>query len=209
MKTQKQPLATPLMSTIAAISIFYGVIIIMFTAVQWIIIDFLGPFLVGPLLLCLWSGFLILLPGSIIYFIFQFNKNIKKACLPLLINVFTILILVFVPFTAIWLNIEFRLNKNAYDEVIKMVENGELQPNSIGLTRLPPEYRRISRGGDIVVDKQDHVTSVFFYTYRGVLDNFSGYMYRSDNSFPPPDFMGGDWVQVERKQPKWFFCASK
>ncbi len=90
-----------------------------------------------------------------------------------------------------------------------MVEEGRIKPNDIGLAKLPPEYRHISRGGAIMVERDDGVTSVFFFTFRGVLDNFSGYMYRSNDTPPPQYLMGGDWVQIERKQPYWFFCASR
>jgi hypothetical protein len=90
-----------------------------------------------------------------------------------------------------------------------MVENGELQSNDYGQVQLPPEYRYLSKGGgEIEVDTSDGVTSVLFYTYRGVLDNFSGNMYRSNDTPPPEDFMGGDWAETTRKEPHWYFCAS-
>jgi hypothetical protein len=90
-----------------------------------------------------------------------------------------------------------------------MVESGQLKPNEYGRVELPPDYRYLSKGGgDIMVDTSDGITSIFFYTYRGVLDNFSGYMYRSNDTHPIRDFMGGDWAETTRKDRYWYFCAS-
>lgn len=90
-----------------------------------------------------------------------------------------------------------------------MIEEGKLQPNEYGQAELPPEYRHLSQGGgEILVDTSDGVTSVFFYTFREILDNFSGYMYGSNDTPPIQDFMGGDWAETTRKEPYWYFCAS-
>ena len=197
-------------SVLAIVCICFGFLLIATTALQWILVDFLTPFLMAPIMLFLWAGLAGLTFASIVYLVAQFRKNVRRAVLPLLINGVTFLILWWVPFTTIWLDLEFRLNYQAYNEVVRMVEDGRIKPNDIGLAKLPPEYRHISRGGgEIKIERDDGVTSVFFYTFRGVLDNFSGYMYRSNDTPPPQDFMGGDWVQIERMQPYWFFCASR
>jgi hypothetical protein len=196
-------------SVLAVVCICFGFLIIATTALQWVLVEFLTPFLMAPMMLFLWTGFAGLTLATMVYLVAQFKKNLMRAVLPLLINGVTFLILWRVPFTTIWLDLEFRLNYQAYDEIVKMVEDGRIQPNDIGLARLPSGYRHISRGGDIQVERNDGVTSVFFYTFRGVLDNFSGYMYRSNDTPPPQHFMAGDWVQIERKQPHWFFCASR
>ena len=195
-------------SVLAVVCICFGFLIITTTALQWVLVAFLTPFLMVPVMLVLWAGFAALTLATIVYLVAQAKKNLMRAVLPLLINGFTFLILWRVPFTTIWLDLEFRLNYQAYNEIVMMVEDGRIQPSDIGLARLPSGYRHISRGGDIIVERSDGVTSVFFFTFRGVLDNFSGYMYRSNDTPPPQDFMAGDWFQIERKQAHWFFCAS-
>lgn len=196
-------------SLFAIICAFWGFLMIAITALEWDLVEYLTPFLMAPMMLCLWAVFIGLTLVAIVYLIVQFRKNLNKAISPLLINGVIFLILWFVPFTNIRLDLEFRLKYRAYNEIIEMVENGGIQPNDIGVASLPSGYRHISRGGNIMIDRSNGVTSVFFFTFLGVLDNFSGYMYRSDDTPPPEDFMGGDWVQIERQQSYWFFCASR
>lgn len=208
-KTQNTLVKNSTLSTLGVISIIYGAFAIVFTALQWFLVRFLTPFLIGPALLCLWGLLAILMILTIVCGLFEVRKNPKRAIFPLLINMITFLILWFVPFTSIWLDFEFRLNKSKYDDIALMVENGQIHPGDIGYAQLPPEYEHISRGGQIIIKKENGVTSVFFFTFRGVLDSFSGYMYRSDDTPPPEYFMYGDWFQIERNQPQWFFCASQ
>jgi hypothetical protein len=152
------------LSALAVVCITYGLVIIAVTALQWVLVEILTPFIMTPLQLLLWAVLGLLMLVSIIYFVARRRKNPRQARLPLLINAVVILILWFVPFTDIWLDLEFRMNKAAYQQVVRMVES---------------------------------------------LDNFSGYMYRSNDTPPSEWLMLGDWVQIKRKQPYWFFCASR
>lgn len=196
------------LSALAVVCITYGLVVIAVTALQWVLVEILTPFMMTPLQLLLWAVLGLLMLVSIIYFVARRRKNPRQARLPLLINAVVILILWFVPFTDIWLDLEFRMNKAAYQQVVRMVESGEL-PSATYTMQLPSAYSSISRGGDTIVDRSDGVTSIFFFTCRGVLDNFSGYMYRSNDTPPSEWLMLGDWVQIKRKQPYWFFCASR
>jgi hypothetical protein len=184
----------------------FNLFLIIFTFFQW---DLVTPFLLPFIILILWAILGILVLISAISIPFDFRIYSWKSLWPIIINGSTLLILLYVPFTSIRLNIEFTMNKKGYEEVIRMIENGKLEPNEYGQAYLPPEYRHLSKGGgEIMVDTSDGITSVFFYTFLGILDNFSGYMYRSNGAPPDQDFMGGDWAEITRKEPHWYFCAS-
>lgn len=182
---------------------------VVLTFFQWDLIDYLTPFFLPVLLLLAWAILAILTFTSIIFIPFQFKNVHWKSFIPLIVNVITILILYFVPFNSLWLDLQFRMNKSGYEKVIEMYENGKLnQPSKSGYIELPFGYRRFSKGGgDIIVDNSDGVTSVFFYTYRGI-GNSSGFIYRSNNIPPPQFLMQRDCYQLEQIEPKWFFCAS-
>lgn len=157
----------------------------------------------------MYLGLLLLIIISFIALSFRIRKNRKWASFPLLINIGTLLIIIFVPFTSMWLNWQFNSNWQEYNEVVQLIEDGEIKPDENGAIRLPPKYRHLSKGGGwIEVEKKDGVTRIFFYTFVGVLDNFSGFMYSSDNSPPKRGDLGGDWKQIEQQRPNWFFCAS-
>ena len=195
-------------SWLGLICIGFAIVFIFTLAIQWNLVEVFTPFLAAPLILCLWSIFLILAIASIIYIPLKFNRNRIKAFLPFTINMLVFLIAWFVPFTSIWLDIKFQTSKAGYEEVIVMVEDGRLQPGQFGYVNLPIEYQYLSSGGRIKVDMSDGVTSVFFFTFLGVLDNYSGYMYRSDGTSPPQGLFG-DWAEIVQKQPDWFFCSSR
>jgi hypothetical protein len=152
---------------------------------------------------------LVLIVGSVINLAFQIWHRWGLGILPLAINLAVLATLWFVPFTRLWLAREFRMNWEGYNEVIALVETGEIQPSTrYGLATLPQEYCGLSRDCEILIDTSDDVTRVFFFTFRGVLDNFSGYMYRSDDR--PPDSLdfAGDWHETEEVRPHWYWMSS-
>jgi hypothetical protein len=196
-------------STLTVLSNIFGIILIATTFWQWDLVDYVTPFLVGPLLLCLLGGLLTPIIASVIHLIVNLKQRLSRAFQPLLVNLITLLLILFVPLTEIWLDLEFRLNWSGYNEVVQMVIEGTLEPDDIGLVRLPAEYRHLSKGGgDIIVDSSDGTLSVFFFTFRGILDNYSGFMYRSNDTPPTGEYTIGDWRQVIRKRPHWYFCVS-
>jgi hypothetical protein len=205
--TKSQDKVHPSLFIIA--SIFFGFCIITFTALQWILIDILTPFCIGPVILISFLCLILMLLASVIYIPFRIKKHLVEAFAPLVINVATCAIIWFVPFNNIWLDIVFSANWQGYNEVVQMVERGEIGLVTGKAVQLPQKYQYLSTGGgDIIIEKQDGVTSILFFTYRGVLDNYSGYVYRSDNSPPPEDDLLGPWKQVMQKKPHWFFCGS-
>lgn len=191
-------------------SLLFNFIAISIIADQWELIDILTPFLLGPIIVFLRFTQIGLILLSIIYFIYRVRKGIIQAFIPLAINIGALLIVLFVPFTKIWLDRQFKSNWEDYQAIIEQVEKGEIAPDGDDeLVMLPLEYQHLSKGGgEIMVDQSGGVKRVFFFTFRGVLDNFSGFMYRSDNSSPQPDDFYGDWKQIEQIHDHWFFCSS-
>ncbi len=192
----------------AAVSLCFGVAFVAVHALQWPLTDLLTPFCVGPLLLAVKAALALLIVGAIVYWLIGLDDPIWNA-VPLAINIGALLIVLLVPFTAIWLDAEFRAHRDEYHQVVELVEAGAIQPESHYLASLPPEYRHLSRGGgEIMIDTRDGVTRVFFFTFAGVLDNFSGFIYRSDDNPPQAGDFGADWQQVEQKRAHWYFGAS-
>ncbi|MCM3729011.1 hypothetical protein M3226_25550 [Neobacillus cucumis] len=164
------------------LAIISSVIVILYMFFQWKIIDMITEFLMLPVLLIVF-GFFIFITIRAIITLFK-NKNWK----PLVIQVFTILLLIFIPFNQIILNLNFKWNKSEREQVANMVKNGELKPNvsyNSSLIHLPKEYTHLSSGGgDIVVEKSGKNYNILFFTYRGILDNFSGFVYTANDRKP-------------------------
>jgi len=110
------------------------------------------------------------------------------------------------------LDLNFRLNYASRMQVVAMVEQQSLAPQTTRdeiVVPLPRRYRYLSRGGgDIIVNRSPALTIVFFYTFRGVTDNFSGFMYRSDASSPQQYDLGGKYVQIEKLRDHWYWVAA-
>jgi len=78
-----------------------------------------------------------------------------------------------------------------------------------GYYKLPVGYRFLSRddrGVEIFGGGESKV--VFFFTFVGILDNFSGYAYAPTPSAYQELLKNGDWVQIIPERENWYFCAS-
>ena len=234
----KLHLARPL----SLVSIGIGFLGIFFNLFEPHIIAKIPEFIIGPALFGLIRsviiGVIILLIGSsLVYATKRFSSEQYYSLIPSIINVISIIIIIFVPLSSIWPdrllpstqpdNNLYRyffifkykdtnyaeLDKywDEYNEVIDQIENGTIiVPNrNYGLIELPVEYQHLSQGGgDIGFEKKDDYIQIFFYTFRGVLDNFSGYMYKPDDKQPNSDDFSGDWKQIVKERPYWYYCSS-
>jgi hypothetical protein len=106
--------------------------------------------------------------------------------------------------------LDFKLNKKAREEVVQMIRNSSLKPNvphSSSLIQLPEKYHRLSKGGgEIVIEKNGNL--ILFFTYRGILDNFSGFVYSPNDKKPSQRDFDGDFKQVEKLDKNWYFVGS-
>jgi len=117
----------------------------------------------------------------------------------------------FVPFTEIWLDINFRSKKAAREAIVEKVLAGELSPNvsrNSALIALPNEPG-LSKGGDqIVVQGSGEYRYVFFYTFRGLLDNYSGYLWVPPNGTPQAYSDAGEpGTQIKKIDSNWYFIG--
>jgi hypothetical protein len=188
------------------LSIFSSVLVLLYMFFQWELIDLITEFLIVPVLLIVFGVFTIITVLAIIA-LFK-NKNQK----PIVIQAITILLLFIVPFNQIILDIDFKLNKSDRERVAKMVETGELKPNvsyNTTLIHLPKKYQHLSSGGgDIVVEKSGDRYTILFFTYRGILDNFSGFVYTPNDQRPTKKTFDGDFKEINRMETNWYFVGS-
>jgi hypothetical protein len=173
---------------------------------QWKIIDIITVFLILPVLLLVF-GFFIFITILAIITLFK-NKDWK----PIVIQVITILLLFFIPFNQIVLDIDFKLNKSKREEVVKMVEKGEIKPNvsyNSSLIHLPEKYQHLSSGGgEIVMKKSGDGYNILFFTYRGIMDNFSGFVYTPNDQKPSKKAFDSDSKDIEKMDKNWYFLGS-
>jgi energy-coupling factor transporter transmembrane protein EcfT len=183
------------------LSIISSIIVILYMFFVWNIIDIITPFLIGPVWLAVFGFFI----WVTVYAIKDLIKN--KNWKPIPIQMITVLLVFFFPFTDVILDINFKIKKDEREEIIKMVETETLK-SSAGLTKLPDKYKNISDGGEIVIERNDNDNLILFFTYRGMLDNFSGYVYSPNDQKPVQNDFDGEIKQIEKIENNWYFVGS-
>ncbi|RMG97010.1 MAG: hypothetical protein D6706_09205 [Chloroflexi bacterium] len=145
--------------------------------------------------------------ASVLYLALRGQQSVRLAAVPLAINLLTLLAVEFVPFSSLWEQARFRWYLAGYNQIIELVESGQLVPNESGFASLPAGWHYLSENGQVMIDTHDSVTRVFFFTEWHSRQQFSGYLYRSDNR-PPANEFGGRWRVIIPKRPYWFYCAA-
>jgi hypothetical protein len=178
---------------------------------ELVILDKLTPFVAVPVEL---GGLLVLCVSFVVS-----TRHISRSggsgdwdrYLPIGLNVLTVALLLTVPFESIYLGINFSSKLDRREEVVREVMSGAIKEDVAGsrdLAQLPSEYGDLSAGnGQIVIFRDSGTVDVLFFTYRGILDNYSGFLYREDPAKPLPTVTGGRPRRVVRYSDRWFWVA--
>jgi hypothetical protein len=139
------------------------------------------------------------------------RKDGKKPWLPFAICLAAAAIGAFVPFTDVWLSANYHLHRAARKRVVTALETGQLPTpstlNSTMVVHLPWAAGTSSGGGDILVEREEGRLLVLFFTYRGILSHYSGYIYSSDDPPGLSEAFGDHVRQLTKMEPHWFFAA--
>ncbi len=194
------------------LSVGGSVVLLLATWFEWELVDKLTPFgwfFFGGIMGLIYLGIVV---WSLVHLILSFKRDRLRAVLPLAVNALLLVLLFTVPFTAITLDLNFRWRLAEREEVVSMVESGELGPVSPGEMKsfdLPRKYRHLSRGGRVAVQRdKDGTASVLFYTFVGVLDNFAGFIHRADEGKPSSHDFAGDFKTMEKQKDHWYWGSS-
>ena len=189
-----------------------GVLLLAFYAFQWSIIDAItvfGVLLIQRPILLVFGASCVL---SVIHIFLYWKKVWFLTLLPLTINIATLLIIAFVPFTEMSVNADFHLKLLSREDIVQQVKVGALKNNvayNNTLIHLPAGYPYVSSSGnDILVEGENGSLSVFFFTFRGVLDNFAGIIYKENDQPPTASDFGCDTLLESSKfQDNWFWMS--
>lgn len=177
---------------------------------RWTIVDIFTPFIA---ILIEMIGYLVFIVCSLIVFVYFVISKCQRARngIPILINIVVIILIFIIPFTSITVNLDYRFNKSEREEVVKLVLDGSLKPNlsfNAALIHLPDKYEKLSKGGgEIIVEGSGQDTQILFFTYRGVVDNFAGFIYTANGS-RPDEMLFGDFIQVKKFDKNWYWVSA-
>ncbi len=161
-----------LVASIALISIFTFVDLIVETITMFLMVP-----LVGLVFVLFGVTFVTSVTAA-----FKYKKAGPTSLIPIILQVGALLLVVWVPLSYLYINANFALFKDRREQVVAKVNSGELKPNvnnNPRLISLGGSYPNVSIGGnEISVYGKGNKKYVFFYTYRGFMDeNSSGFIY--------------------------------
>ncbi|MEJ9226563.1 hypothetical protein ABEX88_27695 [Priestia megaterium] len=188
---------------LSLISSFFVILVSLF---QWDLVDMITEFLMLPIWLFVYAFFIIMTIWTLIH-LFK-----KRKWQPFVIQLITISLWFFFPFNQVNLDLNFKIHQDKREEVATQIENGVIKPNvsdSPSLIQLPKKYTQLSKGGgDIVVETKGKAKSILFFTYRGMLDNFSGFVYNPNDNKPSKSDFNGDFEQIKKVHKNWYYVSS-
>ena len=193
-------------SRLLLLSLISSLLVVLVSLFQWDLVDIITEFLMLPIWLFVYAFFIIMTIWTLIYLF----KNRKWQ--PFVIQLITILLWFFFPFNQVNLDLNFRIHQDKREEVATKIENGVIKPNvsdSLSLIQLPKEYTQLSKGGgDVVVETKGKAKSILFFTYRGMLDNLSGFVYNPNDNKPSKSDFDGDFKQIKKVHKNWYYVSS-
>ncbi|WP_257063206.1 hypothetical protein [Priestia megaterium] len=193
-------------SRLLLLSLISSLFVILVSLFQWDMVDIITEFLMLPIWLFVYAFFIIMTIWTLIH-LFK-----KRKWQPFVIQLITISLWFLFPFNQVNLDFNFKIHQDKREEVATKIENGVIKPNvsdSPSLIQLPKKYTQLSKGGgDIVVETKGKAKSILFFTYRGMLDNFSGFVYNPNDNKPSKSDFNGDFKQIKKVHKNWYYVSS-
>ena len=179
-------------------------------AFYWNLAEWLSVFLCGPLLaLCYLATASVLLWSLATALRTRGSWN---RFLPAILCATALAAARFVPFDALWLKADFILRRSDRESIIAQLRSGAISApfpgHPIGLIALPSSPAVSRSGNDILVSGSRQDPFVFFYTFRGVIDNYAGFLRVPPGHLPDEFTAAGDQpFLTEKFGDGWFFLS--
>jgi hypothetical protein len=168
-----------------------SLILLLLNIFEWNVVDWLSVFCEPFVLGVAWLAFIGVGITSFLHLARHWRDG-YPAFLPMLVCELMFGFILFFPYTQVWLQGNFYWYKSAREAIVQEVQSGSLDGalrygRVIGSARLSlgADDPYVSMGGnELIVEHHDGMRYIFFYTFRGILDNASGYLYVPEGGDP-------------------------
>ncbi|MPZ12604.1 MAG: hypothetical protein GEU89_20685 [Kiloniellaceae bacterium] len=147
-----------------------GVMLIAVHAFEWSIVDRITPFLYLPLAGVVWWVVIGVGLASLTC-LTKIRAIGIRSFVPTAVVALSVLIVVLVPFTDLWLKLDYSLYRKERNEIVQKILGGDLTSNvsyNAKLIALGDTYPLVSMGGnEVVVEEHNGNMYILFYTFRG------------------------------------------
>ena len=211
--TPSEPL-TKHSSSWLAISLAGSGAFVFIQILRWPLVSLLTVFVEPLLEIAVFLCFTVVGICCLVYAIRNRRSASRKVWLPVAICLSAAIIVVAVPFSELYLKFDFYIYQDRRTAVAeKLLQNPSLVTNVPGsrgaFVTLDPADSYLSRDdGEVLIDRRDGNTFVLFFTFRGILGRFSGFVYSPTDEPPGKDEFDGDGLEIKRLAPHWFWYAS-
>lgn len=187
-------------------SIISSFILLLFHVFRWELLETFTLLLMPIIWLGVYGFFFIN------YLIAIFHIFRKKDRLAFYLQSLVFLLVLIIPFERILIDFNFTINKSQLSEVVSMVQNQTIKPltnSSKATVELPKKYAHLSTDdGSIKIEELDGEYSILFYTYKGIQDDFNGYIFSPNEKKPSIYSFGGDLKEIQRIDENWYYVIS-
>lgn len=180
---------------------------ILICAAQWEIIHVLTPFLMFPLQVICFVIAAVIFTICTARTVLQWKRESfsRSICIRIIVVALFVFSL-FLPLDDIYEQARFSVLATRFDASAQEIIAAETSARTISL---PSEYRCLSRGGgEAIVFGEGQKKVVLFFSYRGILDNYSVYAYAPNDQAYSNLLRYENWIQVTSVRDGWYFCAS-
>lgn len=156
-----------------------------------------------PLVILLVFIYLLFTIISLVYALTIFKNKAIKVVLPLLLNVITALIIMYVPIGEYGEKIVFSWQLPRYEKVVSLIENNTVHPDKQGRIN----SHDIDAPTDEVAVYQDNKTQFIAFVVDGFVSKYYMYVY-SPTDIPPTKGLYEDEIRgLEKLKPHWYRVA--
>lgn len=173
---------------------------------RWDVVEVLTPFLSPVFSGAVWLTFCASALLAFYALVATRGTRMLYRVTPIAFTLTTLVLALTVDFTAMMLDLDFKCNlANRHRCVKELLSHFD---KDAGMVKLPSGFGYLSKGGgDVQIGETDGTRFVLFYTYRGVLDNYSGFFYRDDDADLTASNGPDNYKQIKKLRDHWFFVA--
>lgn len=188
------------------LSLILSILVILEFAFKFFIMDFI-PVINFMITLPIDIAFIVIFIINIVFLVKNIKTKPKEAILRLGMNILAIILVHFSYSTDFERNLNFSMNFNGRQKVIRMIKSGVI--NGEGTINLPSKYRRLAKEGKIEIERKGNKLFVKFITYYTFPGEFEGLIYSSVDKIPSKTlfFLKGSNLEYSKKAPKWFWFS--
>ena len=210
MQTLQQIAANKWNRSAAAVSLA----LILVEVLRWPLVSWLTVFLEPAFELAVLALFTGTLLATFVHAIRQQRTGVRTGWQAFFLCVGVAAMVWFVPFDVVYLKANFYFHQRRRSQVSEQMIAGRyghiVQSGGRGdLIALDRSDRLLSSdGGEVFLDRRGGKAFVLFFTFRGVLDHFAGYVYSPSDTPPASDEFMDSGREINRVAPRWFWYSS-